>query len=627
LDPEAGDLQALRTLIANLTRRVYYLEQVLQTRGASAPESNPAPSSPASVPHVPETQLPPAPSPVLPHIPAPPLPVSESHDLESRIGSHWLNRIGITAVLVGVSYFLKFAFDNNWIGASGRVAIGLIAGIAMVVWSERFRSKGYKAFSYSLKAVGIGTLYLSLWAAFQVYALIPSGVAFFAMVIVTAATGVLAVTQDAEILAAFALMGGFLTPVLVSTGQNRELELFSYVALLDLATLVLVVFRPWQRLLILSFVGTLSLYATWNASFYSTPQLRLTLGFATLFFAIFAIAPLVARHSETEIDSDSFPAQLLKGSGSPIALFLAFVNAVVYFLQVYAMYEQVDKTLSAWFALALAGVYILLSRRAGVRYGEQSQQSLRLLHLALAVGFITIAIPIRMDGHWITTGWLIEAGVLLWVADRIHSELLNAFAICALFLGVARLLIFDNFRADMLLFNERFATYLVAIAVLGAIVWYGGKRSNDAGRNAAYMATVAINVLALVALTHEVHDYFSRQMDFSLRGNIYNPEVYAQTRFLTIARDFTFSALWMTYGAALMAIGFWRRSAFVRWQALVLIAITIVKVFVYDVSELDRGFRIISFIVLGILLLAISFVYQRDWLHLSKPKRVGDAIS
>jgi len=75
--------------------------------------------------------------------------------------------------------------------------------------------------------------------------------------------------------------------------------------------------------------------------------------------------------------------------------------------------------------------------------------------------------------------------------------------------------------------------------------------------------------------------------------------------------------LWMAYGAMLMVVGFWRRSAFVRWQALVLIAFTIGKVFLYDVSELDRGYRIVSFIVLGALLLAISFVYQRDWLRLS----------
>ena len=98
-----------------------------------------------------------------------------------------------------------------------------------MVWSERFRSKGYKAFSYSLKAVGIGTLYLSLWGAFQVYHLIPAAAAFVAMAIVTGATIALALTQDAEILASFALIGGFATPVLLSTGQNHEVVLFSYV--------------------------------------------------------------------------------------------------------------------------------------------------------------------------------------------------------------------------------------------------------------------------------------------------------------------------------------------------------------------------------------------------------------
>ncbi len=96
----------------------------------------------------------------------------------------------------------------------------------------------------------------------------------------------------------------------------------------------------------------------------------------------------------------------------------------------------------------------------------------------------------------------------------------------------------------------------------------------------------------------------------------------ANWQHVKIARDFTYSALWMAYGAMLMVVGFWRRSAFVRWQALVLIAFTIGKVFLYDVSELDRGYRIVSFIVLGALLLAISFVYQRDWLRLSEPEGI-----
>lgn len=97
---------------------------------------------------------------------------------------------------------------------------------------------------------------------------------------------------------------------------------------------------------------------------------------------------------------------------------------------------------------------------------------------------------------------------------------------------------------------------------------------------------------------------------------------YTDFHRVEIERDFTYSALWMAYGAMLMVIGFFRRSAFVRWQALLLIAATIGKVFIYDVSQLDRGYRIVSFIVLGVLLLAISFVYQRDWLQLSAKTKV-----
>ena len=532
-------------------------------------------------------------------------------DWESRIGSHWLNRIGIAAVLIGVSYFLKFAFDNNWIGPTGRVSIGLLAGIAVVVWSERFRGRGFKVFSNSLKAVGIGVLYLSLWAAFQVYSLVPSGVAFVAMLAVTAATAAMALTQDAEILAAFALTGGLMTPVLLSTGQNRELALFAYVGALDAASLLMVVFKPWRRLLVLSYAGTLLLYMGWYASFYDRSQLGLTLGFATLFFAIFAIAPLVAHRAEGEA-----------GLSTAIPLFLAFVNAGVYFLQIYAMYADINAAATAWFAIGLAAVYIFLSRAAGLRYTDPAvAPKLQLLHLAVAVGFLTIAIPIRLDAHWITVGWFVEAAVLLWVADRIHSDLLNAFALIALVLGVARLLFIDDFYSTRLIFNARMATHGLAIAVLAAVAWYASKRGDDNGRMVAAAAIIGLNLLVLIALSREVSDYYARQLaSFQPPAGQWNVAHWGDFRAAQIMRDFAYSALWMSYGAGLMIVGFWRRSAFVRWQALLLIAATTVKVFAYDVSQLDRGYRILSFIALGVLLLAISFVYQRDWLKLSHPR-------
>jgi hypothetical protein len=190
-------------------------------------------------------------------------------------------------------------------------------------------------------------------------------------------------------------------------------------------------------------------------------------------------------------------------------------------------------------------------------------------------------------------------------------------------LGVGRLLGFDNFHPAHLVANARFATYAVAIATLA---WSAGlaRRASfddaDTARVHHYaiaIVVILINVLALLALNFEVHDYFQRELEAAryLRGN--RIPLWTEYRQLSTVRDFAYSAIWMIYGAALMWVGFVRRSAFLRWQALVLIAVTIGKVFLYDVSQLERGYRIVSFIALGVLLLAVSFIYQRDWLRLS----------
>ena len=346
-----NEVQQLRELVGELTRRIYRLEQRLGV------ESQPT----TSLPREPVPGAPVVPSPqssksdARQDVPPPPAPLSvaermfehhksETGDLEQRIGSQWLNRIGIIAVLIGVSYFLKYAFDNGWIGPGGRIAVGLLAGIGIVLWSESFRRKSYVVFSYSLKAVGIGVMYLSLWAAFQLYHLIPAGVAFFAMIVVTAATAALALTQDAEILAALALVGGFATPALVSTGENHEVVLFSYVVLLDLFSLVLLKFRPWRRLLIGSFVGTLIMYVGWNSSFYTNDQLGTTFLFITVFMLIFASAPLV---TDTREGHSVGGAQTLVG--------LAFANAAVYFLEAMELLDGTElREYRAWVAVALA---------------------------------------------------------------------------------------------------------------------------------------------------------------------------------------------------------------------------------------------------------------------------------
>ena len=162
----------------------------------------------------------------------------------------------------------------------------------------------------------------------------------------------------------------------------------------------------------------------------------------------------------------------------------------------------------------------------------------------------------------------------------------------------------------MLLFNIRFATYVIAIVILGGIAVLGKRHAAKGKTVFLDAAVVGANLLALIALTLEASDYFDRQW---LSGG--SPaDFYPQFR---LARDFSYSAIWLVYGAVLMTVGFRKRSAFVRWQSLILIAFTICKVFLYDVSQLGGSYRIVSFIALGAVLLGISFIYQRDWLGLS----------
>ncbi len=428
------------------------------------------------------------------------------------------------------------------------------------------------------------------------------------MVIVTASTGILAVGQDAEILAALALTGGFSTPLLLSTGKNREIELFSYVAVLCAASVALVWLKPWRRLLLLSYAGMLVLYAGWYTEYYQRSEFRATLSFAAIFFAIFAVAPMVAK-------APSGAGFLLH---LPAALIL--FNTGVFFLQGYAMLDEIDKAAAAWFALALAAVHIGLSR-VTKRIEVEDAKLLSMLHLALAVALITIAVPIRLDGHWITVGWLLESGMLLWVADRLSVHFLHYLATIALALGVGRLLVVDDFTVPRVLFNARIGTYLLSMAALAALAFYSRKRDSEFDNQLASAAILSVSALALVGLSREIGDYYARQIGADRYGTQQWSSSNLVRHQLMISENFTYSALWMSYGALLMVIGFWRKSAFFRWQALFLIAATIVKVFIYDVWQLDRGYRVLSFMILGVLLLAVSFVYQKDWLKFSEQSK------
>jgi len=618
MDPDNS--QSLEAQVVELRQRVHQLEQVLLNRGILEPQS---PVQPAPKPTVSEPFPPPPPAPEQAYTPAP-LPqldaarlfVSQYHphqadsadtrSLESRIGSQWFNRVGILAVLIGMAWFLKFAIDNHWIGPLGRVLIGLIVGAGLVAWSERFRNHGYAVFSYSLKAIGSGVLYLSLWAAFSLYQLVPASVAFAAMVIVTAFNGFMAWMQDAELLALYAIVGGVSTPLLLSTGENHEAALFTYLLVIDIAVLILLALRPWSRLLFMAFLGSSLFYIAWSFGYYTNAQALRTAFFLACFFLVFAFAP---RLVQRKLDDES----RIAGWDNLALVVLPLANAAWGFLGFYAILDRPGtEWAQAWLAVAFAAFYLLLLRLPENGRLKSSPAVLSGLHLAIAVVFLTIAIPLKAHGRWITTGWLVEGAALLWLASRNQSRLLRVLAVLCLALGLCALVTINPSASLTPVFNQRFATYLVAIAVCAFTAWIAANAKADLETadfpwtSLAATAALAVNALILMAIGLEIHSYW-----WNLRWT--SGHDFEQYR---MHAQFTYSAWFMLFGAILLTAGFWRRSSFLRWQALVLLALAIGKVFLVDVSELSQGYRILSFLGLGALLLGVSFVYQRDWLNL-----------
>ncbi len=622
---------SLEDQVGELRSRVLQLEQALQAYGIVAPKAVPAPPVAAAPSIGVQAGLPQPPIPAAPPVAGPPQPAQvwpsqppvapphfgypthqasqkDQQSLENRIGSQWFNRVGILAMLIGVAWFLKLAFDNHWIGPLGRVFIGLVAGAALIAWSERFEKRGFTAFAFSLKAVGSGTLYLSLWAAFSVYALMPSWAAFGAMILVTAFNGYISWSRNAELLALYAIAGGLSTPLLVSTGANHEVTLFTYLLILDIAVLVLVTLRPWSRLLFAAFIGTAVFVAGWWSTFYFQQQAGRTAFFLTCFFLMFAFAPRLVR---TKVDERG----RFSAWDSLATVLLPVLNAALAFLAFYSLLSPTTADWAGpWIAVAFAAFYLFLLRLPARGLLLASPASLSALHLATAVVFLTIAIPLKTQGRWLTIGWLVEGAALLWVASRARQLLLRVFALICLVLGLGALLVVNPPASTTVVFNERFGTFCMGIAVFAFVAWLAWKSPPEEAVEPllrwpllAAAAVLTVNVLILVAISAEIHSYwwvFRWSGDWALSHEYH---MYAH---------FTYSAFFMAFGAVLLGVGFWRRSAFLRWQALVLIALTIAKVFLSDISELSQGFRIFSFLGLGALLLAVSFVYQRDWLNL-----------
>lgn len=617
-------LETLANSISKLTSRIYGLEQRLaqieSNLAKSSPlrpqdQSAPAPDAQSAemfAPPQPHRRPEPAPSaPAIQPLISSPRPVpsvaarsqdfeariplsaadspadggeEETENFESLIAGRWFNYVGILALLFAVAFFLKYAFDNNWVGPRGRVGIGLLAGSALFPFSHKLLDRGYRFFSEGIAGLGAAILYLSLWAGWHYYSIFSQSTAFALMIVVTVVVAIISIGRNSERIAVLSILGGALTPLFVSTGRNQEVVLFTYLAVLGAGVLALARMRDWKWLPPIEFLATLIYFWGWYAQFYDDTQLARTILFATIFFLLFAALPFARSHREGELS-------LVDGG-------IVLINSLAFLIALREMLWPDHRWVLTLAVLLLAALHLAGERTLPEKSGEEASLT-HMLFAGLALLFVTLVIPIRLDGRWITMAWAIEGAVLIWTGLRAALWPLRVVGYFLFLVVLCRVAIFP-IPAHQFLLNARFALFVVWVACF-VLAWRftraPGVEVSDVETPFLACIAIAANIGALAALSLEIWDAIGRMPSLAIdRG---------------LAQELALSSLWLVYAIGLMIAGLAKKWPELRWQSLTLLGVVIGKVFFVDLSFLDRFYRIVSFLLLGLVLMTVSFYYQR----------------
>lgn len=516
-----------------------------------------------------------------------------SIDWEQVLGRNWFAIIGAVALVLGIGFFLKLAFDNNWIGDTGRVTLGIVAGLALLGAGE-YASRRVPIWSRPVTAGGAAILYLSIYAAFGLYQLIRPDVAFLFLSLVVALAGLLALRYESIVIGVLGIIGAFLSPVLLGPNLPDDRLLLVYIIVVDLGILGVSTFRNWRWFSLLGLVGSYGLFS-WKALdvLFSQPSvydLLLAQAALTVVFLIFAGVTTLFHLVWRRVPG-------------PADMSLMSLNATWFFaLTVVLLWEDYE----IWFgliALGMALFYGLTAFAAMKRSGAPPR--IALFALPIAVIFLTIAVPLQVSGVWVTVAWAAQGAALIWVGFLLDRWPMRVLGLGDLALAVAHLALFDSavpLDDFTPVLNERFPIFVVVIAAFCISAFIYRRYRDPTQERERFMVPVLAaiaNLLTLALFSLEVIDYFD-SLAWAAPGVDY-----------VSATQLSLTVLWAVYAVGVIGAGVALRSSRIRLAGMALLVVPVAKLFVFDVFLLETGYRVAAFVILGVLLLGMGLAYQR----------------
>ncbi|HCE42324.1 MAG TPA: hypothetical protein DET40_02100 [Lentisphaeria bacterium] len=378
---------------------------------------------------------------------------------EYAVASVWLLRSSILIIVTGIGLSLQYSIENNLIGPYGRIAMSIAAGLVMLIAGIKLAGKKYHIIAQGLIGGGIATLYLSIFASYKIYHIIPDAKLSFAlMILITIAAAIIAVRLNSMLVAIFGIIGGYCTPIMLSTGTADFPGLFSYMLMLGIGVIVIAKYKDWKILNSLSFVFTYGLYWASMDKFYDKQEdFTVAITFLSLFFLLFAAIPIMNNIVH-------------KQKSNALTLFGMFLNAAAFFPSAaYLISSLFERKWVAAASLSLAAFYILqifffLNRKI-------TDRNLLVLLTGFASFFITLTIPLVLSDEWITTAWSLQALVFLWMSCRMKSNFIRMIAYVLYFLAFSHLFIFDFHKNFVFAKNQDyFNEMLTRLMTFGSLI-------------------------------------------------------------------------------------------------------------------------------------------------------------
>jgi uncharacterized membrane protein len=634
-------------------------------------------------------------------------------NIEEFLFGNIILKIGVIAFILGIGLFLKYSIDKNWIPVWGRAMIGIMVGISMLIGGIKLIKNENRLFSEGLFGGGIAILYLSIFAGFALkgFAFLPFGVAFVAMLSITFLAGLISIKFNAKSTAIFGLIGGFLTPFLISSGSQNVIGLLSYMMMLNLGILYISVYKKWAILSWMAFIITaLSQLGT---SVHQNYQFIPMVGLFGAFFIIYSIVPFINDIKEKK-DELTTSFVILFGVNFMVALgsfFLLFEH------------KNLENRYFAIVTISLA-LYLLIYAKI------LSQKSLFLKNLfyvvlAQAIALLLVTPALLFTGTSLTIIWAVESLMLLWIANKSQQETYAIFGLLGFVITIFRYVVFDlskNIGYSNNYYQENFSKTLSQISlnfaitsffVLGCLFLAHKILSKSelkfefksvTTQSLPFLFFVSTFILTFIGMSSLIFNLFDQTI-FTLFFTsfialfgfwLYKSEYTSEAKFLlyilfalllftfitiletssptnilitfikfilfgasftllynlgfkdsscTIksytlgntvlalgvgllfaflnvetqnialllkpeASKFAITILWVLFGIVMFVFGVSKENKTAKTVATALIFLAILKAFMFDLSNLDYIFKILLFIILGVLLFGLSYFYQ-----------------